>query len=383
MEWLGALALFLASVLPGCAQSVSTFQFGHASGASIERLGLGHIGGVERVASTWFEASWRFHGERGWRAHYNGPALGVGVFRAGLRGDLDYGRPVGAYGFFQWPVIDTDRFDLRLQAALGFAVGWRPFDPVTNPDQRAIGTPVTALVRFSPTIGVRLSEAWGLSVGLQGSHYSNGALAQPNGGVTALAPALAVEWTPAGPRIPPGFPSEPMSGDGGARPTRSAPPVHAGGWAGRARIFGGVKSLRVETPARIETRRVAVRGATFSLHRTLGPRFRALLATDVLLDGSGGRRHTVTWPAGIDALSARDQLSVGAALGLELIVGQVSVEAAYGNVFWRRALPGQVGHRYQKLGLTWQATERLQGSVMVRSGDGVADFLEWGIAVVR
>lgn len=365
------------------AQSAPTIQVGHAPGTSIESLGLGHIGGVERVTSTWVEASWRLPGDGGWRALYNGPAMGVGVFHAGLRADLDYGRPLGAYGFFQWPVIDTDRVDLRLQAGLGFALGWRPFDPATNPDQRAIGTPVTALVRFSPTLGIRLTETWGLSVGLHGAHYSNGALAQPNGGVTSVAPALAVEWIPRGRRRPSPLPLPPLAGDGGAGPFRAARAEPGRSWSWRARLFGGVKALRAETPARIETRRVAVRGATFSVHRTLGPRFRALLASDVLFDGSGGRRHTVTWPAGIDDLSARDQLSVGAALGLEMVVGQVAVEAAYGNVFWRRELPGQVGHRYQKLGLTWQVTQRVQASVMVRSGDGVADFLEWGLAVVR
>lgn len=360
-------------------------QIGHAPGASIERLGLGHIGGVDRVASTWMEASWRLQDEDGWRSLYNGPSVGVGVFRVGLSGDLDYGSPVGAYGFFQWPVLDTDRIDVRLQAALGLAAGWRPFDPVTNPDQRAIGTTVTALVRFSPTVALQLTERWALYTGLQGAHYSNGALAHPNGGLTVLAPVLGVEWAPAGPRrlpvAPP--PPPPPAGDDGAAPIRSNSSSSGRSWSWRARIFGGVKALRVRTPGQVETRRVTVQGATVSVHRMLGARFRAVFASDLMVDGSGGRRHTVATPTRIDGLSLAEQVSVGASLGLELVVNQIALETVYGNAFWRRDLSEQVGRRYQKIGLTWTPSGGLQASMMVRAGDGVADFLEWGLAIVR
>lgn len=176
------------------AQSLPSFRVGHAVGTSAERLGVGRDGDVDRVDFTWVEAGWRLRGEAGWRARLHGPSVGVGVVHLAIDSPTVYGSPTALYGFLRWPVVEGETLELRLDAALGLAAGWVPFDPISNPRQRAIGSRVNAMSRIAPSLALRVGRAWSVTLGIQGSHYSNGSLKEPNGGLSVFAPALGVEW---------------------------------------------------------------------------------------------------------------------------------------------------------------------------------------------
>lgn len=341
-----------------------------ASGATLEDLGLGPTLGASGLRTAALEVGWRLRGDSGWRHEYNGPSLGVGLLAGDVSGRVPFGDPAGAYAFFHWPMFVARRAEVRLELAAGVAGGWQPYDAISNPEQQAIGSPVTALVQISSTVAVHLDDRWGLHVGVSASHFSNGALTQPNRGLTALSPSLGLAFQPGGRG------SAPRGGAGGAGASDGAL------WRWRARLYGGAKAVRVEGPQRAYTHRAAVQGLSGSLHRRLSPKLRAVASADLLHDPTGLRAGSVPADTDLEGLSLDERLSLGASLGLEWVIGRVRLETAWGGAVWRQALADQVRRRYEKFGASVRVREQLEVGLMVRTSRGISDFVELGVGWV-
>lgn len=107
---------------------------------------------------------------------------GIGVGYNDFNPQLGY--PISAY-IFQGARIArlARRLALNYEWNLGLAMGWRPYDAETNPDNTLIGSKVTAYIGLELYLNWRISRYIDLNLGGNLTHYSNGNTQLPNFGL--------------------------------------------------------------------------------------------------------------------------------------------------------------------------------------------------------
>ena len=115
-------------------------------------------------------------------ARYKGVYQGVGLAWHDLNPQL--GHPLSLF-LFQGATIKTlaPRLSLDYEWNLGLAYGWKKYDAVSNPDNRVIGSKMTAHISVDFYLRYRLSKQWDLNLGASVTHYSNGNTSIPNAGL--------------------------------------------------------------------------------------------------------------------------------------------------------------------------------------------------------
>lgn len=124
---------------------------------------------------------------------YPGAYQGVGVAFHQFNHQL--GNPVSAF-IFQGARIATlsRRLSVNYEWNLGLAFGWQPYDEETNPDNRVIGSKVTAYIDADIYLAYRLSPRIDVNAGISAAHFSNGNTAYPNGGLNTLGARLSLAY---------------------------------------------------------------------------------------------------------------------------------------------------------------------------------------------
>ncbi|MFM7667973.1 MAG: acyloxyacyl hydrolase [Bacteroidota bacterium] len=138
----------------------------------------------ERLAYP-FELIWyrKQSGSKKWHQTYKLPEQGLSLFHGSVGNDSILGKFTGIYGFIHIPIIrPTNTF--RLDWQFGSGLGYTPkmYDPINNPKNIAIGSHINGLI----CLGVYSKYYFGpnkLSVGLDITHFSNGAFDVPNLGI--------------------------------------------------------------------------------------------------------------------------------------------------------------------------------------------------------
>lgn len=117
---------------------------------------------------------------------YRDAYQGIGVAYNDFNPQL--GNPVSVY-LLQGARIAalSDRLSLNYEWNLGLAFGWNPYDEEQNPDNKVIGSRVTAYIGLGLYARWILSRHVDLSVGLDAAHYSNGNTQYPNLGLNTVA----------------------------------------------------------------------------------------------------------------------------------------------------------------------------------------------------
>ena len=113
---------------------------------------------------------------------YKGVYQGVGLAYHDLNPQL--GHPVSLF-LFQGATIKTivNRLSLDYEWNLGLAYGWKNYDQKDHPDNRVIGSKMTAHINVDLYLRYRLSKKWDLNLGACITHYSNGNTSFPNAGL--------------------------------------------------------------------------------------------------------------------------------------------------------------------------------------------------------
>jgi hypothetical protein len=113
---------------------------------------------------------------------YKGVYQGVGLAYHDLNPQL--GHPVSLF-LFQGATIKTivNRLSFDYEWNLGLAYGWKNYDAQSHPDNRVIGSKMTAHINVDLYLRYRLSNEWDLNLGASITHYSNGNTSFPNAGL--------------------------------------------------------------------------------------------------------------------------------------------------------------------------------------------------------
>ena len=169
-------------------------------------------------------------------AHYKGVYQGVGLAWHDLNPQL--GHPLSLF-LFQGATIKTlaPRLSLDYEWNLGLAYGWKKYDAVSNPDNRVIGSKMTAHISVDFYLRYRLSKQWDLNLGASVTHYSNGNTSIPNAGlnIAGLKVGAAYYFRERG-RV-------------GAPPSSRPSPHSSKRWTWDLTLYGAWKRKGLETEA--------------------------------------------------------------------------------------------------------------------------------------
>jgi hypothetical protein len=169
-------------------------------------------------------------------ARYKGVYQGVGLAWHDLNPQL--GHPLSLF-LFQGATIKTlaPRLSLDYEWNLGLAYGWKKYDAVSNPDNRVIGSKMTAHISVDFYLRYRLSRQWDLNLGASVTHYSNGNTSIPNAGlnIAGLKVGTAYYFRERG-RV-------------GAPPSSRPSPPSSKRWTWDLTLYGAWKRKGLETEA--------------------------------------------------------------------------------------------------------------------------------------
>lgn len=117
-----------------------------------------------------------------YRDAYQGIGIGWNEFNPQL------GNPVSVF-LLQGARIASmsNRLSLNYEWNLGLTFGWNPYDEIDNPDNKLIGSRVTAYIGFDLYLRWIASRHVDLNFGLNVTHYSNGNTQFPNLGLNTAA----------------------------------------------------------------------------------------------------------------------------------------------------------------------------------------------------
>lgn len=145
------------------------------------------------------------YGRKQWHQLHQYPAFGVGLTRFWFTPtDNIIGNPLSGYFFYHETLLDTRRSALAYDFSLGLSCLWKPYDPQTNTEQRAIGSAVNVSVSFKLQYALTLSPRMDLLAGAGVDHFSNGRVRSPNRGLNMVSLNVATRYR-LRPRKPSGY----------------------------------------------------------------------------------------------------------------------------------------------------------------------------------
>lgn len=124
-----------------------------------------------------------------YKGMYQGAGLAIHSFNSQL------GNPVSLY-VFQGATIKTlaERLSLNYEWDFGLTYGWKSYDKTTHPENRVIGSKMTAYIDLGLYLRWMLSKNWDLNVGATVTHYSNGNTSIPNAGLNVVGAKAGVAY---------------------------------------------------------------------------------------------------------------------------------------------------------------------------------------------
>lgn len=329
---------------------------------------------IENYQSARLEFGWQTDGAWPWQHLYNFPAFGVGIMGADYFEFADeIGNPSSLYGFFIWPVKRFGQKSLiSVDLALGLSNDWKPFDPIENPNNIAIGAFRTIMIDGGATYSLGLSRHFGLLAGVKGTHFSNGGTKKPNLGLNMVTGNLGLEY---------------LFGEGRPKlPERREVPPFLKQWEILGAIGAGINNINFDTENedvinRYKNVDYLVVNITGTLNRQLGYMSKVGVGLDIIYDESiGAQIDAADGEVNDVAASTGDKLALGLYGGYEQVIDRGSIILQMGYQVLRKDFEGSLPPFYQRLGVKYHVLKNTFLGMNVRFHDfEKADYLEFNI----
>lgn len=137
---------------------------------------------------------WKTAGSSPWHSIYNYPSYGFGFFYGNLNNPDLFGIARSGFLFTEFVFGQQRAIDHRMKVSLGLAHLSAYYDPVENPHNLNIGTPVNMHFNLNYSWFFSLNDHMLLAPGLSFTHFSNGALKKPNRGINLFDVNLSFRY---------------------------------------------------------------------------------------------------------------------------------------------------------------------------------------------
>lgn len=136
------------------------------------------------------------YGLRAWQYERKYPLVGVvgAWYHFGDSAHFGWAAGVSPFIEFRYPIYKNWRGNFGM--GMGLAYLNRPFDPIKNPENTAIGTHWNTFIPLKLGVCYALSEHITLVGQLSATHFSNGGIVKPNLGINTVGGQLGVQITP-------------------------------------------------------------------------------------------------------------------------------------------------------------------------------------------
>lgn len=290
-----------------------------------------------------------------WQKQYKIPYYGLGISFNNFFNPQEIGQPVSIYGNLGLPVKRWNKLELYADLQFGLAVNWIHFNPNTNPNNIAIGSPITAHIDVGLLALYPLSKHFDFGAGFGFLHFSNGSMQLPNYGLNIVGPSLELKY-------------------------------HLKGRPDTKNILPGSKMKRSDalffmvgfgryqfSETFLDNHWTAV-GFSTIYYRQLSNGFR--LGTGVDVDYLSGIRAVPENKRGIQGL---ENFTVGIGLYPEMIIDRLSIVGGVGMYAFHIKF-GDFKKPYQRLGVRYDFRNNMSAGINIRSVNfSQAEFLEFNI----
>jgi hypothetical protein len=146
----------------------------------MEHLRQGPVNGAE------LEIAVQLNGNDDWHVVYHYPVTGLGLHYNNLGNNEVLGYAAGFYGFVDVPVRRWDQSEIIYKLSSGLTYNSKRFLVDANPTNIAISTRVNYLFNTGFHFRHWMTDEYAIDVGVELTHYSNGAIRKPNKGLNQL-----------------------------------------------------------------------------------------------------------------------------------------------------------------------------------------------------
>ena len=289
--------------------------------------------------------------------------LGVAYFDVGNR--MELGTPVAAYMFQRSRITRiSPRMSLDYEWNFGLSAGWKPYHPLTNPNNIIVGSKVNAYLNAGVHVRWNALHRWTMIGGIDATHFSNGNTEFPNSGLNMLGMKVGVlyDFSPVAPDV-----ADQIKAVGALKFPKhvSYDLVIFGSWKRTGVDFLGTQ---VAAPDKYP-----VVGAYFAPMYNFGYRFRAGVSLDAIYDGSAnvytedyivGTEQPFFTP-GIDR-----QIALGTSIRGEYVMPIFTISLGLGTNVVHKG--GDLRGTYQAVALKVRVTR----SAFLHIGHNLKDFRE-------
>ncbi|SUX45878.1 Lipid A 3-O-deacylase (PagL) [Chryseobacterium indoltheticum] len=133
-------------------------------------------------------------GSQEWHKRFGRPYYGGGIVAFDFLKNSDMGRPFAIYGTFGGVIKETPTHSWNYNTSGGFAFNWTPFDQEKGYLNQTFGSSVSVYISFGANYKYYLSKHLDLGLGLNFTHFSNGALKLPNKGMNTFNSQLSLTY---------------------------------------------------------------------------------------------------------------------------------------------------------------------------------------------
>lgn len=126
---------------------------------------------------------------------YRGVYQGLGVSVTSFFAHDLMGTPVSAYVYQGGPIVHFRKnLWFGYEWNFGAAFGWKHNNSEIKENNYPVSTPLTAHMGVAFKLHYQVADRWELTLGLEGTHYSNGNTSWPNKGVNTLGGSLGFAY---------------------------------------------------------------------------------------------------------------------------------------------------------------------------------------------
>lgn len=118
----------------------------------------------------------------------------------GTAQEVDYdsrlGNTLSLYVSFRRPILRIRHWEVDYTLGAGLAWSNRAYNPNDDIDNELIGSHINCYFNAGAHITYHFVPEWGIKMGVDFVHHSNGALDRPNKGSNAVGPTIGITYTP-------------------------------------------------------------------------------------------------------------------------------------------------------------------------------------------
>lgn len=303
------------------------------------------------------------YGRTRWEYMYNYPLIGLSYWYSDLGRTKPLGSAHALFPYINFPLLHQQDFNLYFRLGVGVGYLTRKYDRYDNYENLAIGSHLNGVVSLLLEARWRVAKRLMVAAGVSLTHFSNGAIKQPNYGLNIPGVNLAVAY----------------------RLSRENPYL-------RQKLmpeltpfeFDGKKFLQLDVNAAFGIKdlqatlgmgnRYMVSTVSGNLMWPVRYKSRLGFGVDLSYDGSDEKLLELR---GIQAEHQIDYVKTGLTAAYELSFSRMSIMLNLGSYI--TGLDKSDGYVYEKLGLRVGITDMLFASMTLKAHYAKADYIAFGL----